>query len=81
MDGKPHGYQMSTVAAGAHRSMAFARPCDLEGRFNAESIGADLLRIAVCDANSCIDRFLNDLTPCHVGQHAETCESVANLHG
>ena len=37
------------------------------------------MRIPVCDANSCIDKFLNDLTPCHVGQHAETCESLANL--
>ena len=34
----------------------------------------------MCDANSCIDKFLNDLTPCHVGQHAETCESLVNLH-
>ena len=52
MNGMPHGYQLSTMAAGTHRSMAFAPPCDMYGKFNAESIGADLLTIPVCDSNS-----------------------------
>ena len=51
MNGMPHGYQLSTMAAGTHRSMAFAPPCDMYGKFNAESIGADLLTIPVCDSN------------------------------